>query len=137
MSDQTPRPIPKWAWVIGVLFFPSGMFVAYGSARLLSWGRSILLAAISYLCIIGFVRTMVYVEHGGWSELVGSVVLSGGVLMFCAWGFALYRIGQAAAYWSPSGQRGWRRAGWCGVAAFSLSLISILVQAVVSWRTHP
>ena len=133
---RAPRPLPKWAWVLAVLFFPVGMFVAYGSARLLSWWRSVVLAVLSQACIIGFGQAMIQLEHRNSSEVARAALLSGGVLMLSAWGFALYRIGQSAAYWSPAVQRGWRRAGWFALAVFLLSLVTLLLQAAVLWLSQ-
>lgn len=126
MSDRATRPIPGWAWVLAALFFPSGLFLAYGYARLLSWPRSILLALLSYGCIIGFARTMGYLEQTHASEFLRAAALSAGIFMLCAWGFVLFRIGQAAAYWSESGRRAWRYASWFGGSMFVLSTITMV-----------
>ena len=132
MNDQSPRPLPQWSWVLATLFFPSGLFVAFGSARLLSWWRAVLLAVLSYGCIIGFAQLMVHLERGGASGLVHSTAVLGDVMMFCAWGFLLYRIGQRVGYWSPKVQRGWRRAGWFAVVVLCLDCVSVGLQFVVA-----
>ncbi|HTH46159.1 MAG TPA: hypothetical protein VMB21_01480, partial [Candidatus Limnocylindria bacterium] len=63
MNASTPRPLPAWAWVLAALFFPSGVFVAFGSARLLSWPKAVAGALLSYGCVVGFVRLMVHGEQ--------------------------------------------------------------------------
>ena len=123
------------AWLLATLFFPSGVFVAYGSARLLSWSRAVLLALFSYGCLIGFVQLMVHFERSEASDMIRSAAILGGVTMFCGWGCVLYRIGQRAGYWSRAVQRGWRRACWFAVAVLALGVASILVQIVVA-RLH-
>jgi hypothetical protein len=96
----------------------------------------VFLAALSYACVIGFVQTMIYIETNNMGPTVHSAVLSGGILMVWAWGFALYRIGQAAAYWSPAIQRGWRLAGWFALALFLLSLVTVMLEGAALWLRH-
>jgi hypothetical protein len=121
--------------VLAMLFFPSGLFVAYGSARLLSWARAIMLAILSYGCLIGFVQIMVHLERGGASGVVPGAAILVGVMMFCGWGFLLYRIGQRVRYWSPTALRGWRRAGWVAVVVLCLACINVVLQFFVA-RLH-
>ena len=135
MNDPSPRRLPQWSWVLAVLFFPSGMFVAYGSARLLSWSRAVLFALVSYGCVICFVQLMIYLENHSASSVVHSIAIFAGITMFCGWGFLLYRIGQRATYWSPTVQRGWRRAGWFAVAVLCFACISVVIQLILT-RLH-
>ena len=135
MNNQSPRHLPQWTWVLGWLFFPTGLFVVYGSARLLSWRRATLFAALSYGCIIGFAWLMMRLEHGGATVLVRSVAALGGVAMLCGWDFSLHRIGRRAAYWSPAVQRGWRRAAWFAAALLCLGCVNVALAFVLS-RLH-
>jgi hypothetical protein len=128
MNTPSPRPLPQWSWVLATLFFPSGLFVAYGCARLLSWARAIPLTLLSYGCVIGFVLLMSRLDQGGASGSVRSLALLGGVTMFSAWGILLYRIGLRVGYWSPTVQRSWRRAGWIAVLVLGLAAASVGLQ---------
>lgn len=130
MNDQSPRHLPQWSWVVAVLFFPSGLFLAYGSAKLLSWWRAVLLALLSYGCLVGFVQLMVHLERRGASGLVHSIAILGGLAMLGGWGFVLYRIGQCAEYWSPTAQRVWRRAGWFAVAVLCIACVGVGFQFI-------
>jgi hypothetical protein len=130
MNVLSPRPLPQWGWVLATLFFPSGLFVAYGCARLLSWARAIPLALLSYGCVGGFVVLMSRLDQLGASGLARSLALLGGVAIFSAWGFVLHGIGQRVGYWSTSVQRGWRRAGWFAVFILGLAGISVGLQVV-------
>ena len=111
--------MPTWGWALAALFFPSGVFVAFGVARLLSWPKAIAGALFSYACVVGFVHLMVYAEKVGdafWPVLI----LFGGVLAFWFWGRLLHSIGQRAEYWSATAQRAWMCAFWFAVAALGL-----------------
>jgi hypothetical protein len=131
MKNQEPRQIPRWAWVLAVLLFPPGVFVAFGCARLLSWWRSVLFAVLSYASLEGFLRTLLYLEDRGVPEAVRLAVVLGGHLLFSAWGFALYRIGAAARYWSPAAQKRWRGAGWFAVAVFAFGLLGLALLFIL------
>lgn len=126
MNAPQPRPLPTWGWVLAVLFFPSGLFVAFGSARLLSWPKAIAGALISYGCVVGLVRLMVYAERVG-GEFWSGLILFGGVLVFWFWGGLLHEIGKRAKYWSPTAQRAWMCAFWFAVAALGLIAIGMVL----------
>jgi hypothetical protein len=128
MNDQAPRRLPKWTWVLAAILFPPGVFVAYGSAGLLPWWPSILLAALSYACVFGFVEAMRFPM----SRVAHSAALLTGVLVFWGWGYALYRIGKAKAYWSTVGQRVWRRGGWFALAIVLLSVVGLILEGIAS-----
>jgi hypothetical protein len=113
-----------------------GVFIALGWARLLSWGRSITFAILSYACFLGFVELMIWLEQNGAGQISRSLANTAGLLMFCAWSFVIYRIGHAACYWSPKVLRGWRRAGWFAVMAFCLSLFPVVLGVIVSYLRH-
>ena len=114
------------------MFFPCGLFVAYGRARLLSWRRAALLAVLSYVCIIGFVQLMAQLDRDGSSGWVHSTAILGGVTMYCGLGFLLYRIGHHVGYWSPTAQGIWQRAGWLGSIVFCLACVSVGLQFIVA-----
>jgi uncharacterized membrane protein len=137
MADLSPRPLPQWGWVLAVLFFPSGVFVAFGAARLLTWTRAILFALLSYGCIIGFVQFMMLLERNGASSVMHSVAILVGMVVFCAWAFFIFRIGQRAEYWSQVVQRGWRRAGWFAVVVLCLACLSLGLQFIVAQLHSP
>ena len=136
VTDCTPRSLPKWAWIMALLLYPTGMFVAYGSARLLSWRRSVSLAVLSWACVFGFVQLMIYLEFTGAGYLARSVALSVGALMVSAWGKVLFRIGEAASYWSPVARRCWRCAGWLAAAVVLLSVIEVMLGTAAWWLGH-
>jgi len=123
-EDEAPRTLSPLAWALAVLFFPTGVFIALGSARLLSWPRSIAWALLSYGSVIGFVGLMHTLERSGAREAVRTMALTGGMLMIFAWALMIYRIGRRASYWSPAVLRGWRRAGWFAVAAMALGAVN-------------
>ena len=123
-----PRRLPQWGWLLAALFFPSGVFIAYGTARLLSWTRAVTLAVLSYGCVVGFVGLMMIVERFHAGSVVHSIALLGGFLVFYGWGTLLYRIGLNAGYWSPEVQRGWRRAGWFTTFVLVLAVLNVGLQ---------
>lgn len=130
MSDSSRRRLPQWSWVLAALFFPSGVFVAYGCARLISWSRAILLALTSYGSLAGFVQLMVRLEQDGASDVGKSIAILGGVTMLAGWGWLLYCIGQRVEYWSPTVHRGWCRAGWVAVVLICLASAVVGLQFV-------
>jgi len=134
MNEQTSRQLPQWGWVLAAVFFPSGVFIAFGVARILSWSRAILFALLSYGCIIGFVQFMRHLEHGGTNYMAKAVAVPSGIAIIVIWGFVLYRIGQQANYWSSVAQRGWRLAGWFAVAVLCLACARVSIEFVVALR---
>lgn len=130
MNAPSPRPLPQWGWVLATLFFPSGLFVAYGYARLLSWARAVPMALLSYGCVVGFVLLMRRLDQLGASGLARSLALLGGAVVFSTWGIVLHGIGRRVGYWSPSVQGGWRRAGWFAVFLLGLAGVSVGLQVL-------
>ncbi|MGD0091172.1 MAG: hypothetical protein ABSE73_14745 [Planctomycetota bacterium] len=90
-----------------------------------------LFAVLSYASVIGFVQTMAYMEHHSLPDAVQLATLLGGLLLFSAQGFVLYRIGVAAEYWSPAVKKGWRRAGRFVVVVFAFGLVALALALIL------
>ena len=131
MGGRNLRTLPKWAWFLAVMFFPPGIFIAFGATRLLSWAKSVLLAILSYVSMAGFAALMGALEERQAGPLPRSAALGFGLLVFTAWGRCLYRIGDKASYWSPSARKNWRHAGWLVVALLGLQLLSVVLILVI------
>ena len=132
VNISAPRRLSQWGWLLAVLFFPSGVFLAFGSARLLPWTRAVTLALLSYGCVVGFVGLMMVLERIHAGALAHSAALLGGMTLFFGWGLLLQRIGQGAGYWSLEVERGWRRAGWFAAAVLVLAVLNVAHQILGS-----
>jgi len=119
-----------------VLIFPSGVFIALGCARLLSWTRSITLAVLSFACLIGFGMLMAGLESRGASALSRTFAVDAGMLMLFTWSFVIYRIGKNASYWSPTVLRAWRRASWFGIAVLCLIIVGLALEIALARMVH-
>ena len=128
MNAAEFRPLPRWGWVLAVLFFPCGLFVAFGYARLLPWSKAAVGALLSYGCVVGGVRLMVHGETAGASPLLRSLTPLGGVLVFSLWGWVLYAVGQRAGFWSPVARSAWSKARWFALALLALAAAGVALQ---------
>ena len=91
-------------------------------------------ALLSYGCVVAFAQLMAHWEQTGANPLVSSVTLLCGMIIFVAWGWVLHFIGRRAGYWSPTVQRGWKRAGWFAVALLCLGSAGVVLQLVARSR---
>jgi len=119
MSSSPPplprhRHLPLWAWIVAILCFPSGPFIACGAARLLSWGWAIALTILSFITVqapmVGL--EMPQITGQDMQEITGLMDwvrtnslqiierMTAEVLILAIWGIVLYQIGRRASYWS-------------------------------------
>ncbi len=147
------RPLPKWAWIVAVLLFPTGIFVAFGASRLLSWPRSIALAVLSYVTsftLFGkliekqtpsldfqelFQQLLQSTELASIMDLGAKIfpLLAGQLLVVAFWGYVQYRIGERAAFWPPLACKLWRRSVWVFAGLFVALLV---LAALTKAATH-
>lgn len=127
-SPPATKRLPSWAWCLTLIGFPASLFIAYGFARILTWPRSIALA----LCCLGstlfFGMAMGDIEqspaHG---SLLQIATLDAGVLIFLAWCWLLYHLGNDVSYWTPALQRSWRLAKWTAFLLIGLMLLPFVL----------
>jgi hypothetical protein len=135
MSDSAserpagPRRVALPFWILGILYFPWGIFLVLGMARLLSWTRCVLLTLTSFASALVGVQIIFDLKNTHASDLSLSLASAAGVVMYFGWGNIIYEIGQKAEYWSPRAQWSWRCASWIGI--FFLSFCAVTVALVI------
>lgn len=113
--------------MLGALFFPAGIFLVMGRARLLTWPRAAMFAAAAFLSNALFVQIWTDLDLSRASEVSRALAMTGGIVMYCAWGHTTYQIGQRVDYWSPGSLRGWRVVGWFALFMLSMSVLDIVL----------
>jgi hypothetical protein len=128
------RPLPAWGWITAALFYPSGLFLAYGHAGLLRWRKALFFTAFSYAALVlfvSFIATMERTEDGHLFQSILMLVFAGSLL---AWGKFLHGIGTQVNYWSRDAQQVWRWAKWSGISLLGLSALSVMIALLTSSR---
>ena len=127
-TDPPPvgKPLPMWAWLLAALFFPAGHFIALSAAKIHSWKRGIILSITCYATLNAAVPFLMFQSENA-TRIVQMLALDVLYVAWIAWGYAAYRIGQKAHYWSAQARRLWRMMAWIGAVMLILSMTSIVV----------
>ena len=128
-GKESRKRIPIWGWMLGVLFFPAGLFLTLGSARALRWRIAGPLAACAWLVQVILVRGL---------ALSGTRFTEGsGYLVLGLWFYTLsvaqlqYALGSAAGVWSDRARGIWRILGYVGVGMVLLASLGLGLQILV------
>ncbi len=103
------RNVPQWIriaiWVVvGIVFFPMGMFICLALAKAMRWWLAILLVVLS-LAVFGGLRVIANVTED-----------PGGLAWFLlAVGLYQYRIGERHGLWGRVARTAWKTFGWIGL----------------------
>jgi len=107
-GGESARPlqrIPAWGWVLGAIFFPSGIFIVLAVSRAMRWPWAILLAIASHGVLLLFPLGMKYIQHE--SALARNYTLLGLWLCCACVGQLQYSIGRRHGVWSWQARRIW------------------------------
>jgi hypothetical protein len=131
-SQSTARILPRWGWVLAILFYPVGPFVAFGAARLLKWWMAVCLAVVAYGITAGLAFGMSRVPEESVAQ--GFILLAGSIGLV-GMGWYQFRIGDKADYWSDDARRIWCIFGWIGAMAVVCALGTMLVYVSLAGRS--
>ena len=112
-GSQSPegRPIPVWGWIVGILLFPGGMFVALAAARAIRWWAAMLFAIGSF----GIYYMLATIAESEPDFLCGPAAVLA-ITWFCvAAGQFQYSIGRRHNLWTREATRIWKVIGWITV----------------------
>ena len=131
LPDKEHRKrIPLWGWVPGVIFFPSGLFLTLGSARVMKWRTAVPLAACAWAVQMAFVKGM---------ALMGDRFPEGSAYLLLGFWFSTlsvaqlqYAIGAKHGLWSDTARRVWRILGYFGAGIAVLGLLTFAMRVIGS-----
>jgi hypothetical protein len=130
--SPTHRKVSAWGWTLAALSFPAGPFVAFGFSGVLSWLPALLLAACAYGSVIAFIFWMQQLQESIDASLARTITPLIGLLLCCFWAAVIWWLGKRIDYWTANTRRGWKRAAWFAAILLGLSIVSAILQSVVS-----
>jgi hypothetical protein len=116
------RHIPAWGWVVGAIFFPSGIFIVLAASRAMRWPWAILLTIASYGVPLLFALGMKYIQYE--SALARNYTLLGLWLYVACVGQLQYSIGRRHGVWSWQGRRIWWIFGIVWIVVASAAVVA-------------
>ena len=126
-SDQPKRlplrHVPTWAWVLGALLYPAGIFICLGVARALRWWLASALAVVS----LGFVLLFTECVETSAPQLTRHCAMLGYLFHWGCCGLLQYQIGERRGVWTAGGRWVWRLGGYVLIAVLALgTLVTVL-----------
>jgi len=114
------RPVPAWGWLLGIVFFPMGVFLVLGFSRALRWWAALLLSIGSYGMLLLFPEGLYLLREE--RVLVRCYVFIGWILYFLAVGQLQYAIGHRRGLWTARARRIWRCAAYAGLLFLAMEV---------------
>jgi len=131
VSDQPKHPslrhVPTWAWVLGALFYPEGIFICLGVARAIRWWA----AALLTLASLGYVLLFAKCVSTPTPNAEGSFISLGYVFYMGCVGLLQYVIGQRRGLWTRGGRWVWQLGGYFLMALAALGTLNALLHLVM------
>jgi len=117
------RRIPAWGWVLGAIFFPSGIFIVLAVAKALHWWTAVVLAILSW----GVGMLLAYghsLKPAGPPTALGTYVTLGLFFYLACIGQLQYSIGRRHGVWSEQARRIWWIFGIVWIVVASMAVIA-------------
>jgi hypothetical protein len=128
---QPLRRLPIWAWLLGSLLFPEGLFICLAATKAMRWWAAVILAIASVIPNILMIQgeREAHDIHG-----IAKVCLdlSGFLYQACVGQF-IYSIGRSHGVWTDVGRRIW---WYFGVTWLVIFYAGCLALALVLLLRH-
>lgn len=129
---KPPRRIPAWGWVLGAIFFPSGIFIVLAASRAMRWSWAILLSIASYGIVLLFALGMKCIQYE--SALACNYTLLGLWLYLGCVGQLQYSIGRRHDVWSWQARRIWWIFGIVWIVLASAAVVSTCLALFLTYK---
>ena len=130
---RTLRRIPAWGWVLGAIFFPSGIFIVLAVAKALRWWAAVVLAILSY----GVEVLLVYgysLKPAGPPTAISTYLSLGFLLYLACVGQLQYSIGRRHGVWSWQARRIWWIFGIVWIVFASMAVVATCLALFLRYK---